>query len=80
MTSSAFKLGASIIGEKKYKATGNVENKAHRPVNKKIIPEKRIEYVKAPPDTYLKEIAELFGCRPAAVLIPTNLKKHTLLL
>ncbi len=34
----------------RYRATGNIERKVWRPVNKKIIPEKLIEYVKAHPD------------------------------
>ena len=38
------------------------------PVNKKIIPEKLIEYVEAHPDAYLKEIADVFGCHPSSVL------------
>lgn len=69
-TATVFKVHPWSINHwrKKYKATGTVENKVRRPVNKKIIPEKLIEYVKAHPDAYLKEIAEVFGCCPAAVL------------
>jgi len=38
------------------------------PVNKKIIPEKLIEYVEAHPDAYLREIAEVFDCHQSSVL------------
>ena len=39
-----------------------------RPVNKKIILEKHIEYVEAHPDAYLNETAEVSGCHPSSVL------------
>ena len=42
--------------------------KVHRPVNKKIIPEKLIKYIEDHPDAYLKEIAEVFGCCQYSVL------------
>ncbi len=61
-------IGTVIAWRKRYRATGNVERKVRRPVNKKIIPEKLAEYVQEHPDAYLKEIAEVFGCCPSSVL------------
>ena len=57
-----------IAWRKRYRTTGSVERKVRRPVNKKIIPEKLIEYVQEHPDAYLKEIAEVFGCCSSSVL------------
>ena len=67
---AVFKLniGTLIDWKKRYEATGDVKMKVCCPVNKKIIPEKLIEYVEAHPDAYLKEIAEVFGCHPSSVL------------
>jgi len=42
-------------------------------VNKKIIPKKLIEYDQAPPDTCLKEIAEVSSCHSS--LVPKLLRK-----
>ena len=61
-------IGTLIGWRKRYRATGDVKMKIRCPVNKKIIPEKLIEYVEAHPDAYLKEIAEVFGCHPSSVL------------
>ena len=69
-TAGVFKVNISTITTWKwrYEATGDVKIKVRRPVNKKIIPEKLIKYIKEHPDAYLKEIAEVFGCHPASVL------------
>ena len=61
-------IGTLIGWRKRYRATGDVKMKIRRLVNKKIIPEKLIEYVEEHPDAYLKEIAEVFGCHPSSVL------------
>ena len=61
-------IGTLIGWRKRYRATGDVKMKIRCPVNKKIIPEELIEYVEAPPDAYLKEVAEVFGCHPSSVL------------
>ncbi len=69
-TSVVFKvyIGIVIAWRKRYKTTGSVERKVRRPVNKKIIPEKLIDYAEAHPNVYLKEIEEVFGCTPSSVL------------
>ena len=69
-TAAVFKVNISTIidWKKQYEATGDVKTNVRRPVNKKIIPEKLIEYVQAPPDARLKEIAECFGCHSSSVL------------
>ena len=51
--------------KKKYKATGNVENQLRRPVNKKIISAKLLEYVKEVPMPIFKKLQ-----KPLAVLLP----------
>ena len=61
-------IGTLIGWRKRYRATGDVKMKILCPVNKKIIPEKLIEYVEAHPDAYLKEISEVFSCHPSSVL------------
>ena len=61
-------IGTLIGWRKRYRATGDVKMKIRCSVNKKIIPEKLIEYVEAHPDAYLKEIAEFFGCYSSSVL------------
>ena len=67
---AVFELNISTIitWKKRYGTTGDAKTKIHRPVNKKIIPEKLIEYVEEHPDAYLKEIAKDFGCHPSSVL------------
>ena len=69
-TAAVFKvhIGTVIAWRKCYRTTGSVERKIRRPVNKKIILEKLVDYVDAHPDAYLKEIAEVFDCCPASVL------------
>ena len=54
-----------IHWRKKYKATGNVENQLRRPVNKKIISAKLLEYVKEVPMPIFKKLQ-----KPLAVLLP----------
>ena len=61
-------VGTLIGWRKRYRATGEVKIKVRCPVNKKIIPEKLIEYLQARPDAYLKELAEFFDCHSSFVL------------
>lgn len=69
-TAAVFKVHISTVIRwvEQYKKTGDVKNKVRKPVNKKINPEELVAYVQEHPDAYLKEIAQKFGCCPAAVL------------
>ena len=69
-TAAVFKVHICTVIRwvEQYKKTGTVENKVRKPVHKKIDPEKLIVYVQEHPEAYLKEIAQQFGCCPAAVL------------
>ncbi len=42
-------IGTVTAWRERYRQIGNVERKVRRPINKKIILEKLIEYVEAPP-------------------------------
>ena len=61
-------IGIVIAWRKRYRAAGDVAKKLRQPINKKIAPEKLIEYVHEHLDAYLKEIAEVFGFCPSSVL------------
>ena len=69
-TAAVFKVHISTVIRwvEQYKKTGDVKNKIRKPVNKKINPQELETYVQEHPDAYLKEIAQHFGCCPAAVL------------
>jgi transposase len=49
------------------KETGTLEAKKRKKTWRKIEPAKLKEYVEQHPDTYLKEIAEEFGCSDVAI-------------
>ena len=61
-------ISTIIAWRKCCRVTGDVKMKICRPVNKKIILEKHIEYVEAHPDAYLNETTEVSGCHPSSVL------------
>ena len=66
------------------KETGTLEAKKRKKTWRKIEPAKLKEYVEQHPDTYLKEIAEEFGCSDVAIfkalkrLKISRKKKHSI--
>jgi transposase len=68
-TSKTFKIGTTTVKkwEKEYKATGDLSKKPLSRSPKKVCPEKLTEYLRAHPDAYQSEIAEVFGCSQSAV-------------
>lgn len=74
-----FKVGLSAIKrwEKQYRETGSLAKKELNRSFKKIDPEKLSAYVKGHPDTYLREIAEVFACTDVTVLYALRKLKIT---
>ena len=73
-----FKIGTTTLKkwEKEYKATGDLSKKPLSRSPKKVCPEKLIEYLRAHPDAYQLEIAEIFGCSQSAV--SQAMKSHSI--
>ncbi len=57
-------IGTVIAWRKRYKTTGNIERKVRRPVKKKIILEKRIEYMQEHPILTLKKLRKYLAAAP----------------
>jgi len=68
-TSKTFQIGTTTLKkwEKEYKAGGDLSKKPLKRNPKKVCSKKLIEYVRAHPDAYQSEIAEIFGCSQSAV-------------
>lgn len=67
-TCKTFKISETALTRWIKKAKeGNLENKIAIRKQKKIYPEKLVEYIKEHPDEYLLEIAEEFNCTEGAI-------------
>lgn len=69
-TGKTFKIAVSTIQrwENQLKEKGDLENKPLNRTFKKINPERLKEYVKEHPGSYIKEVAEVFGCSTTAII------------
>ena len=68
-THHTFKVSISTIRkwEKQYDSAEGFVSKPRKRSFKKIDPKKLVEYVTQHPDSYLKEIAEVFHCNESAI-------------
>ena len=68
-TAATFRVSVTTLQgwETQLRESGSLAPKKRRETWRKIEPEKLRRYVEEHPDAYLREIAEVFGCRISAV-------------
>ena len=69
-TALVFKVNPDTLQKwkKQYEETGNLESKSRRETWRKIDPDRLVTYLDEHPDSYLREVAEVFNCSDVAIL------------